>query len=723
MAISALALFLPAAYVAVHVAENANEAKKNADYEFEKITQKTLKIHIDDAMRVCQIVQKMAHTAFDNAVDSLKDALASMGTVHTGNQFVWLNAYQQSFGENTVYLEAPIIEFGTTVITPKTDDKGNAVANNQNIEKIISLIKKDTLIDASILTKIDEAGTLLRLATTLKNNNSNTMIASTLDDTAETSEIVRTILARKSYHGVLKIGDERYMAVYEPIQDQYGEVIGAMELLKKFTDFEYVFDYFENIRLGEDGYLWAIQMEGTNAVSLKFFRNSKETSQSLSDTKDLGFEISEIVDSAVNAGDSRVSTRSTMPYTTNGGREMMTAFTYFKAWNMILGATIYKDNFDAGVKKTKSKIEQLTTSVFPLLAIISTIAFALSLMFYKRIIGTIATLSKSILLVQSSREKIAVKELAEEKSSFISIDEIEQMRSLMLKTAQHISKLVESVWQKTSKLSEESTEMFEKSAHIEKIAETKASKLSDIQNSLTSISKTAEILHEDSAEASEGIKISILEMKEGSALLGALEENAKTLIADSQNIELQLSIIKDKADKVANVVDSIKTVSERINMLAVNASIEAERSGEIAGGFKDVANEITKLSDTTAVSAMRISEMAVTMCKSVNSGVSEMKEFSLIMQGCKESVKNVRESVFAAQETTLELAPQFDDLASGIDAHADTISNIEKNLTKLSEKSSESKQTVARLKRRTSTVNATTSAIKLKLKNFSPEES
>ena len=39
MAISALALFLPAAYVAVHVAENANEAKKNADFEFEKITQ------------------------------------------------------------------------------------------------------------------------------------------------------------------------------------------------------------------------------------------------------------------------------------------------------------------------------------------------------------------------------------------------------------------------------------------------------------------------------------------------------------------------------------------------------------------------------------------------------------------------------------------------------------------------------------------------------------
>ncbi len=723
--ITAIALLLPSAYVALHTAENANEAKKSAEVEFDKITHKTLKIHIDDAMRVCQIMQRINQTAFESAKTSLEQKLSSFGAAQTGSHYAWINSYQQSTPTNVQYFEIPIIAFGENPITPKKDKKDNAIANSDNISSTIAKIKNDTLVDVSILTKINETGALLRLATTLSDEENRLMIASTLDDNDEASEIVRTILARKSYYGIVRIGKNRHIAVYEPILDKYGEVIGAIEILKNFADLEYVFDNFENIRLNEDGYLWGIQIEGSNAVSLKFFRDTKENANldnDLTNLKFLGLDISEVVDLALSSGENKIVTRASSTFTSGAEREKITAFTYFKPWNIIIGATIYKDNFSEGLKKTEAKIESLTAMIFPILAIASAIAFAFAVSFSRRIIETISRLSRSFLMMQNFNEKAAIKELSSKNTYFAPIAETEQTRKLMLKTAKNISRLVGSITAKTSKLSQASAEMFEKSEHIEKISETKVSKLNDIQSSLTSISKTAESLHEDSYDAAEGIKISISEMKEGASLLGSLEENAQTLISDSQNVELQLSIIKDKADKIANVVENIKTVSERINMLAVNASIEAERAGESAGGFKDVANEISKLSDTTTVSVMHISEMAQSMLKSVNSGVNEMKDFSLIMRGCKESVKNVRDSVSVARTTTLELTPQFDALSSGIDTHADTISGIEKNLAKLSEKSSECKIKSSELRSRTSTVNATSAAIKLKLKNFSLDE-
>ncbi len=720
--IVAISLFLPATYVAFHSAENANEAKKSAEIEFDKITHKTLKLHVDDAMRVCQIMQRITQTAFENTTASLNKKLSSLGTAQTGSHYIWVNAYQQSDPSNAQYFEIPVITFGETPITPQKDKKDYAVANSENIATTISTIKNDTLIDISILTKINESGSLLRLATTLQDKEKKLALASTLDDNDETSEILRTILARKNYHGVLKIGENRYIAVYEPILDKYGDVVGAIELLKNFTDLEYVFDNFGNVRLNEEGYFWGIQLDGTNTASLMFLRDSKtdQSDNNLQSFYDTGLDISEIIDLALSSGENKIITRSKLSFaSSNLEREKITAFSYFKPWNIIIGATIFKDNFATGLKKTESKIENLTALLLPILAVVSAIAFAIAVALSKQFIDTISRLTSAFLSMQNFNEKAAIKELTSSKGKFVPILETEQTRALMLKTAQNISKLVGAIAKKTTELSKESIDMFEKSEHIEKISETKFAKLNDIQSSLLSISKTAELLHEDSTEAVDGIKISISEMKKGASLLEALEENAQTLISDSQDVELQLSIIKDKADKIASVVNSIKNVSERINMLAINAAIEAERADESSEGFKDVANEISKLSDTTTVSVMRISEMASAMLNSVNSGVSEMKEFSMIMRGCRESVKDVRESVSVARTTSLELTPQFDELSSGIDAHADTIAGIEKNLTKLSEKSAESKLKASSLKNRTSTVNATASAIKLKLKNFS----
>ena len=117
---------------------------------------------------------------------------------------------------------------------------------------------------------------------------------------------------------------------------------------------------------------------------------------------------------------------------------------------------------------------------------------------------------------------------------------------------------------------------------------------------------------------------------------------------------------------------------------------------------------------------MRISEMAVAMCRSVKAGVDEMRNFSAIMSASKESIKNVRETIVAAQNTAVELSPKFDDLLKGIASHAENISGMEETLSKLSEKSNESRTAATVLKTKISLIAATDDAIKIKLKSISP---
>jgi len=705
-----IAVLVPALYMAFIIVDNVENAQKIARDEFYKITLKTAKMHIEDTLRVCQIMQKSNMVSHENASEAIKELIFKLGAAQISNNVLWAKTYKQSSPEISTNAEIPTIAFGENSITPQKDANENLSTNNAIVEKALTTIKNDTNIDVSIMAKTNDAGSMIRLATTLTTDGK-PLLGSMYDDTPETSEIIRTLLARKLYMGMLNIKTNKYLAIYEPITDQYGEVIGAIEYLKNFSDMDFIFDAFENVRIGEDGYLWGLQLTGASSVKLSFFRDSKNSAfanDDLRNLKELEDEIPDIVDTAISTGDSKVILKNIETFDNNS--DLLTAFALFKPWNLILGITINKNGLNVSAENLERQISSFGVMVIPVVVLLFIGTMFIATTISNIVVSEISRNTKVIELLKKFDCRSATKEISQPINKILII-EIEQMRNTTHQVIVSISKYLLDINSKVITLAERTKEMSDKSAHIEYNAEKKSTKLSDIQNSLSLINKTSTILNEDSSEAVKGIKSSIAEMKDEALLLTELEENAKMLMSDAQNVALQLSIIKDKADNIANVVNSIKSVGERINMLAINASMEAERNKETSGGFKDVANEITKLSDITAVSAMRISEMASTMCKSVGLGVGEMKKFSLIMNNCKDSIKNVREIVSVAQETTLELSPKFDELSKGIMAHTENITNIENTLVHLSEKSIESRNAIATLSHKTSTINAIASTV------------
>lgn len=79
--------------------------------------------------------------------------------------------------------------------------------------------------------------------------------------------------------------------------------------------------------------------------------------------------------------------------------------------------------------------------------------------------------------------------------------------------------------------------------------------------------------------------------------------------SSNREIEQYTEQTQGKADKTDEVLRFINGITQKTNLLGLNASIEAARSGAAGRGFSVVATEISKLSNSTKKSVKEIDEV------------------------------------------------------------------------------------------------------------------
>jgi len=377
-----------------------------------------------------------------------------------------------------------------------------------------------------------------------------------------------------------------------------------------FTDsIKSLADAIKSMKLGETGIFYALSAkegkdfgkvvihpsaEGENILALKD-ANGRDFVREMIDKKEGNFRYLEIGK--------------------NGGspRERIVAFSYVKAWNMVVAGDVYLDEITAAEKRQRN-----------MLFLAGLVAVAL-------ISGLIYLIIRSMVARPLLRAlKIAESVASGNLSSRIQVDsrdETGQLLEALKEMNTSLIKIVGEVRSGTQTVASTSSQMAAGILDLSNRTEQQSGALTETASLMSELTSTSK-QNADNARQANQLALSASEV----AVQGGSVVSQVVSTMDS---------INESSKKIVDIIGVIDGIAFQTNILALNAAVEAARAGEQGRGFAVVATEVRNLAQRSAAAAKEIKALIGDSVEKVGTGAKLVDQAGATMQQIVSSIGRV----------------------------------------------------------------------------------
>ncbi len=338
----------------------------------------------------------------------------------------------------------------------------------------------------------------------------------------------------------------------------------------------------------------------------------------------------------------------------------------------------------------------LFVSIVILLLILGRVSIGInrSVKSFKSAIEEIASGKISTRANESGKDEFA--EFAGSLNSFLdtlegTVDKVKDMTNVLADTGVNLEESAEKTRMVAGEIGQTISEISKGAGEQAQDIENSSQKIVDIQNNIRQILDSVSTLSEKSDDMS-------VSGKEANDNMTNLTKSSDSTTEAFEKIVEQVKKTDESVNKIQEAVSLIATVSDQINLLSLNASIEAARAGDAGKGFAVVASEISSLADQTNESTKIIEDIIHNLSLESNRTVETINEVTELIGDQKnniDSTSNIFENVSTGIDFTKDSVMDVLDQAKACESSGEAVVDLMTNLSAISEENAASAETTS----------------------------
>lgn len=371
-------------------------------------------------------------------------------------------------------------------------------------------------------------------------------------------------------------------------------------------------------------------------------------------------------------------------------KERYMVFRSFNQWDWTIVFTIPNDEKYQAVNQFISKL--VTTMIISLLVVVASIYFILQKMLkpLKVVSGKIQEISLGEGDLTSHLESRGQNEISILSSGFN--DFVSKLREIVVAIKDRTNLLTSNnenlvfhsheTWSAMEEIVKTLDSMRKKADNLNDYIDDSNSQIKVVTTAIHDLEKESHIqssaLVQSSASVEEMVssinnvaRITENRQKDSEKLLKVTEQG-KNGIGEVRSI---ISTVTSRMSEMQEIILVIKHINQQLNLLSMNAAIEAAHAGDAGKGFGVVADEIRKLSEGTSQSSKDVDSL-------ISSVVGEIQHLDEIGEKSSQSFDSIQHEVKVIYDAILEISNSMREMDSGSKEIMTALSELKEITTK-----------------------------------------
>ncbi len=224
-------------------------------------------------------------------------------------------------------------------------------------------------------------------------------------------------------------------------------------------------------------------------------------------------------------------------------------------------------------------------------------------------------------------------------------DEASRLGSSLNEMAQDLTNYSRRILEGIEVLTTSVTQIAAAASELFSSASQTASAVGETTVIINEMEKTAKVVNDTSRNVEDHSRHSDEIADSGTKATGETIKKIGLIQEKMEIVRTAVVGLSDNTKFVEEIVAAVQDLADQSNLLAVNASIEAARSGQHGKGFAVVAQEIKSLADQSREATDRVNKILHEIRKSVSSVVMATEEGSKAVQSGVEQSETAGESI------------------------------------------------------------------------------